>query len=319
MLKVYLVQIDSAKGCKSENLARAKKMILDANPAEGSLILLPEMFATGYIPANLEAAAEDFSSESAGETARMLSEVASATGCTIMGAGITNAGNKFYNHVSIYAPENTQEVAGYDKMNLFFPEKESFKAGKKINLFNIKEIPAFAGMTNNNAGLISNAEMASNAGMTNNAGLTSNAGMMNNAGKASNAEMIESTWKVASFICYDLRFPELFREATKQGANLITVQAAWPAKRRAHWETLIKARAIENQVYIAAVNAVSTSQDLKTPLAGTSLIISPNGDIIAEGSAQSEEVITAELDLQAEKDYRKSFPVLEGMIRGCEV
>ena len=300
MLKVYLVQIDSAKGSKSENLARAKKMILDANPAEGSLILLPEMFATGYIPANLEAAAEDFSSESAGETARMLSEVTSATGCTIMGAGITNAGNKFYNHVSIYAPENTQEVAGYDKMNLFFPEKESFKAGKKINLFNIKEIPAFAGMTNNDAEL------------------TSNTGMTSNAGMASNAETIECSWKVASFICYDLRFPELFREATKQGANLITVQAAWPAKRKAHWETLLKARAIENQVYIAAVNAVSTVQDLKTPLAGTSLIISPNGDVIAEGSAQSEEVITAELDLQAEKDYRKSFPVLEGMIRGCE-
>ena len=304
MLKVYLVQIDSAKGCKSENLARAKKMILDANPAEGSLILLPEMFATGYIPANLEAAAEDFSSESAGETARMLSEVTSATGCTIMGAGITNAGNKFYNHVSIYAPENTQEVAGYDKMNLFFPEKESFKAGKKINLFNIGE----------KAG-----RFPIRSGMTNNAELTSNAGMMNNAGKASNAETIECSWKVASFICYDLRFPELFREATKQGANLITVQAAWPAKRRAHWETLLKARAIENQVYIAAVNAVSTVQDLKTPLAGTSLIISPNGDVIAEGSSQSEEVITAELDLQAEKDYRKSFPVLEGMIRGCEV
>ena len=123
-----------------------------------------------------------------------------------------------------------------------------------------------------------------------------------------------ANWKIASFICYDLRFPELFREATKQGANLITVQAAWPAKRRAHWETLIKARAIENQVYIAAVNAVSTHPDTRHPFAGTSLIISPNGDVIAQGSAQSEEVITAELDLQAEKDYRKSFPVLDGIV-----
>ena len=271
--------MDSAKRTKSENLTKAKQMILDAHPAAGSLILLPEMFATGYLPASLAEAAEDFSTINAGETARTLSEVATATNCTIMGAGITNAGDKFYNHVSIYEPGNTQEVAGYDKMNLFFPEKESFKAGEKINLFKFKEIPAFAGMT-------------------------------------SNAEMTECTWKVASFICYDLRFPELFREATKQGANFITVQAAWPAKRKAHWETLLKARAIENQVYIAAVNAVSTAPDQKAPLAGTSLIISPNGDVIAEGSAQSEEVITAELDLQAEKDYRKSFPVLEGMIRG---
>ena len=272
MLKVYLIQTDSAKGNKSGNIARAKKMILDASPDAGSLILLPEMFATGYVPTDLDAAAEDFRSSVAGETVQMLSEVATATDCTIMGAGITKADStgesKFFNHVSVYEPGNTQEAACYDKMNLFFPEKECFKAGGKINLFNI------------------------------------------------------GYWRIASFICYDLRFPELFREATKQGANLITVQAAWPAKRRAHWETLLKARAIENQVYIVAVNAVSENHDpnvCKVPLAGTSLIISPNGDVLAEGSAQSEGIITAELDLQAEKDYRKSFPVLEGMIRGCEV
>lgn len=267
MLKVYLIQMDSAKGSKSENIARAKKMILDARPDAGSLILLPEMFATGYVPADLDAAAEDFHSSIAGETARMLSEVATATDCTIMGAGITKADStgesKFFNHASVYESGNTQEVACYDKMNLFFPEKERFKAGEKINLFNI------------------------------------------------------GYWRIASFICYDLRFPELFREATKQGANLITVQAAWPAKRRAHWETLLKARAIENQVYIAAVNAVSENHDpkvCKVPLAGTSLIISPNGDILAEGSLNKEEILTAILDLQAEKDLRKTFPVLEGIV-----
>ena len=260
MLRVYLIQTDSSKGSKAENLARAKGLILDANPSEGNLILLPEMFATGYIPVSLDAAAEDFSSRDSGETANMLSEVATAINCTVMGAGIKKAGDKFLNHVSVYTPSAPKESCAYDKMNLFFPEKETFKAGEKINLFNIKD------------------------------------------------------WKIASFICYDLRFPELFREATKQGANLITVQAAWPAKRRTHWETLLKARAIENQVYIAAVNAVSTHPDTRHPFAGTSLVISPNGDVIAQGSTQSEEVITAELDLQAEKDYRKSFPVLDGIV-----
>ena len=111
-----------------------------------------------------------------------------------------------------------------------------------------------------------------------------------------------------------MRFPEIFREATKKGANLITIQAAWPAKRRAHWETLLKARAIENQVYIAAVNAVSESSDQKLPLAGTSLIISPNGDVLAEGPTQREMVISAELDREAERDYRKNFPVLDGIV-----
>ena len=264
MLKVYLIQMDSAKeskpGTKSENLAKAKEMILDAHPSEGSLVLLPEMFATGYLPASLDDDAEDFSAASSGETSRMLSEVASATNCTVMGAGIKKSGDKFLNHVSVYAPPTNKELCGYDKMNLFFPEKESFKAGGLINLFEIND------------------------------------------------------WKIASFICYDLRFPELFREATKQGANLITVQAAWPAKRRTHWVALLKARAIENQVYIAAVNAVSTHPDTRHPFAGTSLIISPNGDILAEGPAQSEAVISTELDLQAEKDYRKSFPVLDGIV-----
>jgi predicted amidohydrolase len=260
MLKVYLVQFDSAKGNKTENLARAKKMIFDAKPNEGSLVLLPEMFATGYVPADLDKAAEDFSSNYTSETARTLSEIADETNCTIMGAGITRASHGFYNHISIYNPHEAQEFRGYNKMNLFFPEKESFKAGSEINLFKF------------------------------------------------------NNWSIASFICYDLRFPEIFREVTKKGANLITIQAAWPAKRRAHWETLLRARAIENQVYIAAVNAVSESNDQKLPLAGTSLIISPNGDILAEGPAQSEAVISAELDLQAERDYRKSFPVLKGIV-----
>ena len=148
-------------------------------------------------------------------------------------------------------------------MNLFFPERDAFSPGERINLFTLEN------------------------------------------------------WKVASFICYDLRFPEIFREATKQGVNLITIQAAWPAKRRAHWETLLTARAIETQVYIAAVNAVSENTNpakTKAPLAGTSLIISPNGDVLAQGPTDAETVISAELDLQAQKDYRKSFPVLDGIV-----
>ena len=275
MLKVYLVQFDSAKGHKSENLDRAKKIILEAKPIAGSLVLLPEMFATGYVPTDLGDAAEDFSTNVSGETARTLSEIANETNCTIMGAGITRANHGFYNHVSIYKPNEAQEFCGYNKMNLFFPEKESFKAGENINLFKLKEIPDQVGNDNK-------------------------------------AESV--SWTIASFICYDLRFPEIFREATKKGANFITIQAAWPAKRRSHWETLLRARAIENQVYIAAVNAVSESPDQKLPLAGTSLIISPNGDILAEASHQNEEVISAELDREAERDYRKSFPVLEGVV-----
>ncbi|SHK64213.1 nitrilase-related carbon-nitrogen hydrolase [Fibrobacter sp. UWEL] len=121
-------------------------------------------------------------------------------------------------------------------------------------------------------------------------------------------------WKIASVICYDVRFPELFRDAVKRGANLITVQAAWPLVRKEHWVTLLKARAIENQVYIAAVNGVSPSeQDPTKRLAGTSMLIDPQGNVITSGSDHQEEVIRGQVTLAPLEKYRQEFPVLQGI------
>ncbi len=117
-------------------------------------------------------------------------------------------------------------------------------------------------------------------------------------------------WKIASTICYDLRFPELFRDAVKKGANLITVQAAWPLIRKEHWVTLLKARAIENQVYVAAVNGV----DGNPTLGGNSMIITPQGEIISRGSDNCEEIVNNTLNLSSLNEYRKSFPVLNGIV-----
>lgn len=121
-------------------------------------------------------------------------------------------------------------------------------------------------------------------------------------------------WKIASVICYDLRFPELFRDAVKMGANLITVQAAWPLVRKEHWVTLLKARAIENQVYIAAVNGVSPSeQDPTKQLGGTSMLIDPQGNIIASGSDSAEQLVCGQVTLAPLVKYRQDFPVLQGI------
>lgn len=117
-------------------------------------------------------------------------------------------------------------------------------------------------------------------------------------------------WKIASTICYDLRFPELFRDAVKMGAKLITVQAAWPLIRKEHWETLLKARAIENQVYIAAVNGVGG----EPALGGNSMIITPQGEIISRGSDNCEEIVNNTLNLSSLDEYRKAFPVLNGIV-----
>jgi len=83
---------------------------------------------------------------------------------------------------------------------------------------------------------------------------------------------------IAPFICYDLRFPEIFQIASKT-ATLITVAANWPIDRREHWITLLKARAIENQCYIAGINRVGEGNGLN--YSGDSMIIDPLGNIIS--------------------------------------
>jgi omega-amidase len=83
---------------------------------------------------------------------------------------------------------------------------------------------------------------------------------------------------IAPFICYDLRFPEIFQIASKT-ATLITIAANWPIERREHWITLLKARAIENQCFIAGINRVGEGNGLN--YSGDSMIVDPLGNIIS--------------------------------------
>lgn len=110
---------------------------------------------------------------------------------------------------------------------------------------------------------------------------------------------------VSSFICYDLRFPEIFQKAS-QNAGLITIAANWPSVRIEHWLTLCKARAIENQCYIAAVNRCGMGNGLKYN--GNSLIISPQGEIL-NNLSEEEEIISADIDYCQVEQYRKEFPL----------
>ena len=107
-----------------------------------------------------------------------------------------------------------------------------------------------------------------------------------------------------SVICYDLRFPELFQVISDK-AHLIVVAANWPAKRSAHWKALLQARAIENQVYLLAVNCVGSIGGVQ--YTGDSCVIDPDGVVRASLSA-SEGMIYYELTDDAER-YRKAFPV----------
>ena len=115
-------------------------------------------------------------------------------------------------------------------------------------------------------------------------------------------------WKIGLTICYDLRFPELFRKYGKKRAHLIVNIANWPDTRIEHWRTLLKARAIENQCYIAGVNRVGDDPKLKYP--GFSSLFDPMGkEIIAVEN--EERVIQAEIDKNYVNEVREKFPFLE--------
>ncbi len=85
---------------------------------------------------------------------------------------------------------------------------------------------------------------------------------------------------VAGLVCYDLRFPELLRQQSALGANLLVVPAHWPAARIDHWRILVQARAIENQMFVVAANRCGTSNE--TLFGGHSMIVGPDGSILLE-------------------------------------
>ena len=107
--------------------------------------------------------------------------------------------------------------------------------------------------------------------------------------------------------CYDLRFPEMFRQLTDAAADVFVVPAAWPAPRIEHWTVLARARAIENQLPVVAVNTAGTHGGVA--MGGSSLVIDAQGAVLARADA-SEQVIRAEIDTAHTRDWRERFPAL---------
>ncbi|HSB63161.1 MAG TPA: nitrilase-related carbon-nitrogen hydrolase [Thermoanaerobaculia bacterium] len=121
------------------------------------------------------------------------------------------------------------------------------------------------------------------------------------------------TWEIGGVrvtpqVCYDLRFPEPFRLAA-DGTDLFAVVANWPERRRAHWQLLLKARAIENLCYVAGVNRVG-DDGKGFHHAGDSAVISPWGETLAS-AAEIETVLLVDVDPAAVADARAKFPVLK--------
>ncbi len=113
--------------------------------------------------------------------------------------------------------------------------------------------------------------------------------------------------KVAPFVCYDLRFPELFRPAAFQGAELMVVIACWPAARSEHWVRLLQARAIENQAIVLGANRCGEEPNLTFD--GRSCAFDYFGHALFEADSNPQ-VIQATIDIEGLRRWRKKFPVL---------
>ena len=112
--------------------------------------------------------------------------------------------------------------------------------------------------------------------------------------------------KCGVIICYDLRFPELIRSLSLQGIELLFVVSQWPQVRVGQLDILIKARAVENQMYTVLCNSCAVAGD--TVYGGFSQIVNPLGDVLAKAE-NKEEIINAELDFSTVENIRKSINV----------
>jgi omega-amidase len=113
-------------------------------------------------------------------------------------------------------------------------------------------------------------------------------------------------FRISPFICYDIRFPVWSRN--RNDCDLIIYAANWPEVRRDVWNILLKARAIENQCFLAGSNIIGTDGE-GIKYCGDSVIINPRGEVLASAALNSEEVISAELSLSELNDFRTKFPV----------
>jgi omega-amidase len=114
-------------------------------------------------------------------------------------------------------------------------------------------------------------------------------------------------WKFACFVCYDLRFPVWLRRTPNFNFDAMLFVANWPARRNLHWQTLTRARAIENQSYVIAVNRIGMDGNQVEHL-GNSAVFEPTGSILVDAESKND-LFYAELSSQNLTQYRTQFPV----------
>lgn len=250
-MHAHLVQLDIRWEDRAANFAAVERLLDAANVAVGDLVVMPEMFDSGF-SLNIEA-----TSDSAGLTRGFLAAQARRRGCFVH-AGFTvlgpaSAEKRGLNRAATFGPDGA-EVASYDKMHPFSygREGERFSRGGGVVTWALPD------------------------------------GQL-----------------VCPVICYDLRFPELFRAGLAMGASVFTVVANWPAGRREHWRALLIARAIENQAIVLGVNRCGKDPQLN--YLGGSIAVDAQGHVLGEAD-ERERVLSVELDFDRLSRWRNEFP-----------
>jgi len=252
-MHVVALQTDIVWEDKTANYDRVREMLERREGSEPDLIVLPEMFATGF---SMNAAS--IAEPADGPTRDFLGEIAVHCRAHVLAGMVSRGGSGKGRNDAVLMDPSGQEVVRYCKRHPFSysGEPDHYEAGDDLVVTDL------------------------------------------------------AGWRLCPLICYDLRFPEDFRAAVRQGANLFVVIANWPAAREHHWRSLLVARAIEDQAYVVGVNRCG--KDPKLPYSGASMIIDPRGDTVADAK-DPEGPVEAALDLGLLRDYREQFPALNDM------
>jgi len=245
-LNITLIQADMVWEDKTANL-RAFDEKLDQVPPSADIIILPEMFTTGF---TMNAA--PLAEKPGAETLEWMREKAAAGKVHLVGSFIVQTEQGYVNRLHWVKPDKSFEI--YDKRHLFrmAGEHNIYVPGTKKRIVTVKG------------------------------------------------------WKIAPFICYDLRFPVWSRVRNLE-ADLLIYIANWPERRVSHWNLLLQARAVENQTYVAGVNRVGRD-GLDINYTGMSAVYDPLGRAVAGPHDNSEGVINATLNRAEMERYRTKFP-----------
>lgn len=257
-MRAHLVQMNIEWEDHDANFGRVDGLLRGADVVRGDLVLLPEMFSSGF---SLNTGT---TADRGGVVLGYLRGLATRLGAWVQGGRTVLAvgAAKATNEAPVIDPAG-RLVCSYAKIHPFWfgREPERFVGGSDVMTY------GWGGASGDGSG--------------------------------------EAAMTVCPAICYDLRFPELFRRGLAMGAECFAIGANWPDARQAHWRALLVARAIENQAVVLGVNR--TGSDPHLSYAGGSIAVGARGEVLGE-LGDEEAVLSVEVEAAVVRGWRETFP-----------